>query len=249
MLRKSVPYFFTQHNGFVFKIGSLSVGDVALVCLAAFCLWAVWPGLGPELANLPSAGFSCAKQPVSKIDVVDSWRELCALRIRRDSGPSGYKRQAFGNGWADLNHDGCDTRAEILKRDFRHHRYGAAKPCQLVGGVFHDPYTGKTFTFDSPPGAEVQIDHVVALGDAWSSGANEWTSVQRRQYANDPAVLLASEGKANQEKGKLSADRWMPKNKVFRCAYARQQINIKYRWNLSVTLPERETLLQALRRC
>ncbi|NMW64191.1 HNH endonuclease [Mobiluncus mulieris] len=232
----------------MFRFQQVTLGDIALVILAGLCAWAVIPGLGPELANLPTPGFSCQVKPHSKVDVVDAWQELCSLRLRQDSGPGGYKRDFFG-GWKDLDHDGCDTRAEILARDFRHARFDSAKPCRLVGGVFHDPYTGKTTSFTAAPGAVVQIDHVVALGDAWASGANQWSNTQRQKYANDPAVLLAADGKANQDKGKLAADGWMPQNKSFRCAYARQQINIKYRWDLSVTPPERQALLLALSRC
>lgn len=240
---------FTRHAVDMRVFRFTSFGDLALVALAALCAWAIIPGIGPELANLPTLGYSCATKPHARVDVVDAWKEVCALRIRHVSEVKGYKRQAFGNGWMDFNHDGCDTRAEILVRDFRNSRFDTAKPCKLVGGQIQDPYTGKTFTFDSAPGAAIQIDHVVALGDAWDSGANQWSSEQRQRYANDPAVLLAADGKANQAKGKLAADGWMPENKNFRCAYARQQINIKYRWDLSVTPPERQALLAALSRC
>lgn len=231
------------------KYRLVTLGDVLLVTLTAVCVWAVVPSLGPELANLPIPGYSCQVIPKTKVDVVDAWKELCRLRVRHDVGAGGYQREFFGSGWKDLDHDGCDTRAEILARDFQRPRFDTAKPCRLIGGVFRDPYTGNTSSFSAAPGAAVQIDHVVALGDAWSSGANLWSNAQRQKYANDPGVLLAVDGKANQDKGKLAADGWLPENKRFRCAYARQQINIKYRWDLSVTAAEREVLLRILARC
>lgn len=150
----------------------------------------------------------------------------------------------------DPDGNGCDTRADILARDFQSPRFGnSAKPCRLTGGTFHDPYTGKTMQFETPPGRKVQIDHVVALGNAWKSGAWAWTKAQREAYANDPSVLLAADGPANQQKSDASADAWMPSNRNFRCAYARQQIDIKYRWNLTVTAPEKAALLSALAKC
>lgn len=219
------------------------------MALAALCVWSILPVGGPDLAGMPLPGYSCSNPQSSKVDVVDSLQELCSLRVRPDHGAGGYKREAFGNGWADLDHDGCDTRVEILARDLDRPRFDDSSPCRLVGGHFVDPYTGTATDFVRPPGNAVQIDHVVALGDAWASGANEWTTEQRLKYANDPRVLVAADGQANQDKGRLAADGWLPANQAYRCAYARQQINIKYRWGLSVTAPERAALLQALARC
>lgn len=226
-----------------------SLGDIGLVALAALCVWAVFPGVGPELAGLPLPDYSCANIQASKVDVVDSLRELCSLKIRDGAGAGGYKREFFGNRWADLDHDGCNTRFEILIRDLHQPRTDPEAPCRVIGGRFVDPYTGTTTNFDRAPGNTIQIDHVVALGDAWASGANEWSPEQRLKYANDPRVLVAASGEANQEKGRLAAQDWLPSNKSFRCAYARQQINIKYRWGLTVTASERARLLQTLRRC
>ncbi|WP_263477112.1 HNH endonuclease family protein [Mobiluncus curtisii] len=227
-----------------------SVGDVVLIGCAALVWWALWPGAGPNLANFPTPGLRCPSSSTSGATIGGSLHELCALKVRKDAGPDGYQRDLFGAGWMDPDGNGCDTRADILARDFQSPRFGnSAKPCRLTGGTFHDPYTGKTMQFETPPGRKVQIDHVVALGNAWKSGAWAWTKAQREAYANDPSVLLAADGPANQQKSDASADAWMPSNRNFRCAYARQQIDIKYRWNLTVTAPEKAALLSALAKC
>lgn len=227
-----------------------SVGDVVLIGCAALVWWALWPGAGPNLANFPTPGLRCPSSSTSGATIGGSLHELCALKVRKDAGPDGYQRDLFGAGWMDPDGNGCDTRADILARDFQSPRFGnSAKPCRLTGGTLHDPYTGKTMQFETPPGRKVQIDHVVALGNAWKSGAWAWTKAQREAYANDPSVLLAADGPANQQKSDASADAWMPSNRNFRCAYARQQIDIKYRWNLTVTAPEKAALLSALAKC
>ncbi|EFL93556.1 hypothetical protein HMPREF0574_1286 [Mobiluncus curtisii subsp. curtisii ATCC 35241] len=221
-----------------------------MIGCAALVWWALWPGAGPNLANFPTPGLRCPSSSTNGTTIGGSLHELCALKVRKDAGPDGYQRDLFGAGWMDPDGNGCDTRADILARDFQSPRFDdSAKPCRLTGGTFHDPYTGKTMQFETPPGRKVQIDHVVALGNAWKSGAWAWTKAQREAYANDPSVLLAADGPANQQKSDASADAWMPSNRNFRCAYARQQIDIKYRWNLTVTAPEKAALLSALAKC
>jgi hypothetical protein len=223
---------------------------VVLIGCAALVWWALWPGAGPNLANFPTPGLRCPSSSTNGTTIGGSLHELCALKVRKDAGPDGYQRDLFGAGWMDPDGNGCDTRADILARDFQSPRFSdSAKPCRLTGGTFHDPYTGKTMQFETPPGRKVQIDHVVALGNAWKSGAWAWTKAQREAYANDPSVLLAADGPANQQKSDASADAWMPSNRNFCCAYARQQIDIKYRWNLTVTAPEKTALLAALAKC
>ena len=230
----------------------LSLGDWALLFFAALCLWAVFPGKGPNLAQLPPLpgwGLSCSHSAPVQPGAARSLAELCHLAVRTKNPREVYAREKFSDGWSDLDNDGCDTRQEVLARDFTHPRFDAAKPCRLVGGVLHDPYTGNIMSFTKPPGAKVQIDHVVALKDAWLSGAWKWNREQRRRYANDPGVLLAVDGPANQEKGADSIDLWQPENRAYRCAYARKQIDVKYRWALSVTASEKSALLRALETC
>lgn len=76
----------------------------------------------------------------------------------------------FGSGWCDTDLNVCDTRNDILARDLDVHEFkpGTHNSVFLTGTLL-DPYTGKSFEFLRGPGtgAAVQIDHIVALLDAW----------------------------------------------------------------------------------
>ena len=162
---------------------------------------------------------------------------------------SGYDRvKYFGTSWPDLDSDGCSEREEILARDFEETRGPA---CKITAGTLHDPYTGQTI--DSTRGKEtsgqVQIDHVVALADAWSKGADQWDQEHRLQFANDPQNLLAVDGPANTAKSASDASEWLPPNEDFWCEYATAQVQIKTKYTLGVSAAEKQTLEKILVAC
>ncbi len=161
-----------------------------------------------------------------------------------------YDRKQFGDGWADLDDDGCNTRNEILARDLQNVK---TKPngCVVDTGVLNDPYTGADIQFrhGKDTSAEVQIDHVVALANAWASGAWEWDILEREDFANDPLNLLAVDGAANQEKLAKSADEWLPPKADAECDYVARQIAVKSKWELSVTDAERQAMAEVLQSC
>ncbi|MEU0494257.1 HNH endonuclease family protein [Mycobacterium sp. NPDC006124] len=142
-----------------------------------------------------------------------------------------YRRAAFGEAWTDDTsapggHNGCDTRNDILDRDLVDKTFTAISRCPtaVATGTLYDPYTNETipFTRGNQVGAAVQIDHIVPLALAWDLGARNWTDDMRRRFANDPANLLAVQGKANQDKGDSEPADWMPPNHAFWCQYAVQ---------------------------
>jgi hypothetical protein len=142
-----------------------------------------------------------------------------------------YRRAAFGDAWTDDTaapggHNGCDTRNDILDRDLVDKTFTAISRCPtaVATGTLYDPYTNDTiaFTRGNQVGAAVQIDHIVPLALAWDLGARNWTDDMRRRFANDPANLLAVQGKANQDKGDSEPADWMPPNHAFWCQYAVQ---------------------------
>lgn len=142
-----------------------------------------------------------------------------------------YRRAAFGVAWDDDTsapggRNGCDTRNDILTRDLADTTFVSTKRCPLAvaAGTLHDPYTNGTLTFTrgEQVGASVQIDHIVPLAFAWDMGAREWPDALRKRFANDPANLLAVQGKANQDKGDLPPGEWMPPNTAFWCQYSLQ---------------------------
>jgi len=162
---------------------------------------------------------------------------------------SSYEREQFGTAWADVDRNGCDTRNDVLRRDLTATTIDA-DGCTVLTGVLADPYTGRRIVFARGKGsALVQIDHVVALAAAWSSGAASWDRRTREAFANDPANLLAVDGPANQDKGASDAAAWLPPDPGFACVYALRQIRVKAAYGLSVTDDERAALDDALDTC
>lgn len=175
---------------------------------------------------------------------------LTSLAVREHGPKLGYARDQFGPAWADTDRNGCDTRNDILRRDLRE---ASPKPntrdCVVLTGVLADPYTGGSIRFERGGPSEVDIDHVVALGNAWVSGAGEWPFKQRLALANDPLNLLAVEAAANRAKGDHDAATWLPPSDRYRCTYVARQIAVKAKYGLWVTPPEREAMARVLRDC
>jgi hypothetical protein len=118
-------------------------------------------------------------------------------------------------------------------------------------GTLADPYTGSNISFVRGNGTStaVQIDHVVALSDAWQKGAQQLTLEQRTAFANDPLNLQATDGPTNQKKGDGDAATWLPPNKGFRCEYVARQISVKATYRLWVTRAEHDAMANILAGC
>lgn len=169
------------------------------------------------------------------------------LVVKGRAPKTGYAREQFGDGWQSMN--GCDTRNIILARDLTGVKVNDA--CQVVSGILHDPYTAKIINFQrglATSGA-IQIDHVVALSDAWQTGAQQLSFERRVTFANDPLELLAVDGPANQQKGDGDAATWLPPNKHFRCQYIARQIAVKIKYELWVTAAEKQAMQRILATC
>ena len=162
---------------------------------------------------------------------------------------TGYSRSLFGPTWEDVDHNGCDTRNDILRRDLTSRSMSGS--CTVLAGTLHDPYTANTIAFRRGVGTstKVQIDHVVALGDAWQTGAQQLSAATRLAFANDPLELLAVDGPANQRKGDADAATWLPPNKAFRCQYVARQVAVKLRYHLWATAAERAAMARVLAAC
>lgn len=173
---------------------------------------------------------------------------LAALPTKGRAPKTGYKRSQFGDGWAKAG--GCDTRNVILRRDLTNAVLGDDN-CKVQAGALSDPYTGQRIAFKRGANSSgaVQIDHVVALSNAWQTGAQQLSSEQRISLANDPLELLAVDGPANQQKGDGDAATWLPSNKPFRCQYIARQIAVKKKYSLWVTPPERTAMERILASC
>ena len=160
--------------------------------------------------------------------------------------PSGYERSLFTL-WDDQDHDGCNTRKEVLLSE------AVVKPritgtCTLVGGKWRSAYDGATFTNSRG----LDIDHMVPLAEAWASGAYRWDSSTREAYANDLGYsrsLIAVSASSNRSKSDSDPYLWMPTKYSYTCQYVNDWIAVKYRWNLRVDAQERRDLLTKLSRC
>ncbi|WP_225976653.1 MULTISPECIES: DUF1524 domain-containing protein [Corynebacterium] len=181
---------------------------------------------------------------------------LDQLEVKGRAPTTGYSREQFGQRWSDdvtveYGHNGCDTRNDILRRDLVETTLKPnTRDCVVLQGQLLDPYTGEWMDFErGERSAEVQIDHVVALSNAWQTGAQQLSPDTRRNFANDPRNLLAVSGWQNQQKGAGDAATWLPKNSSFRCSYVRSQIEVKHAYALWVTPPEKAAMERILRQC
>ena len=172
---------------------------------------------------------------------------LNKLAVKGRAPKTGYTRAQFGDGWRVTGL--CDTRNIILHRDLTNP--AVDDQCHVTRGLLHDPYTGKDITFarGASSSAAIQIDHVVALSDAWQKGAQQLSPAERENLANDPLELLAVDGPANQQKGDGDAATWLPSNKPFRCQYVARQIAVKSKYSLWVTQAEKDAMLGVLATC
>ena len=236
-----------------------SVGDtVLLLVILAALVWAFAPGVGWDLLGLRSRlGWPPMRsgEALSSLPDTEAARQLRELAVRSADEASAvpdYDRQAFGQRWADTDHNGCDTRNDILARDLARPTFKpGTRDCVVLTGTLAEPYTGTTIQFQrgDKSSALVQIDHVVALADAWRSGAWQWDAQRRQEFANDPENLLAVDGAANEDKSASSADQWLPPNVAFRCDYVKRQIAVKYAYGLSVTQAEQDAMATQLTTC
>ena len=171
---------------------------------------------------------------------------LATLAVKGRAPMTGYSREAFGPAWLDANRNGCDERNDILTRDLRNR---TEENCRILTGSLAEPYTTRTIAYVYGDGTLIDIDHVVALGNAWVSGASRWPVRRRAALATDPANLLAVDASANRQKGDGDAATWLPPNKAYRCAYVARQVAVKAKFGLSVTAPEKDAIGRVLATC
>jgi hypothetical protein len=205
------------------------------------------------LLILPMAGGLALSAPVAadpKPGLATAVLET--LPVKGRAPKTGYSRDQFGQSWADLNRNGCDTRNDILKRDLTQITYKPkTRDCVVLTGVLVDRYSGESINFvrGNITSMEVQIDHVVALSNAWQTGAFKLSKIERTAFANDPLNLFAVKGRLNSQKSDGDSATWLPPLKSFRCNYVAQQIAVKAKYSLWVTKPEKNAMIRILAKC
>ena len=205
-------------------------------------------GLGLILALLltgaPASTAVVLKREATAIKV------LGQISVKGRAPKTGYSRAQFGAAWTDVDHNGCDTRNDILTRDLVSKVYRSGG-CIVASGILHDPYSGTDISFTRGAGTSlaVQIDHVVALSDAWQKGAFKLTLTQRTAFANDPLNLLAVMGRLNSQKSDSDAASWLPPLKSYRCKYVARQVAVKAKYGIWMTSAEKTVITGILSKC
>ena len=189
----------------------------------------------------------------SQADSVASGLSIIEAQVTKGrAAKTGYTRAQFGLTWADVDRNGCDTRNDILKRDLTAEVFKEkTRECVVLSGTLIDPFSGETINFvrGNTSSMEVQIDHVVALSNAWQTGAFKLSIKERTAFANDPMNLLAVKGRLNSQKGDGDAATWLPPLKSYRCDYVARQIAVKIKYKLWFTAPEKEAMVRILKSC
>ena len=195
--------------------------------------------LGLLLTLLPTTASAAAN---------DALTALNQLEVKGRAAKTGYSRAQFPH-WSDPDRNGCDARNDTLKRDLTNITYKVGtRDCKVVGGQLLDPFSGKSLTFSSTK-SNIDIDHLVALSNAWQTGAAYFDKAKRTQIANDPLNLLAVDAKLNRQKGDGDAATWLPPAKSFRCEYVAAQIAVKVKYSLWLTAPEKSAMSRVLESC
>lgn len=205
-----------------------------------------------DVQNQPPTSSQTAESSAPAADGGTAQAQLDALPVKGKAPKTGYNRDQFGPAWKDVDHNGCDTRNDVLRRDLTDlETKPGTHECKISSGRLEDPYTGTeiNFTAGRSTSSKVQIDHSVALSNAWQTGAQQLSIEEREQLANDPLNLLAVDGSANMSKSDGDAATWLPTNKPYRCSYVARQVAVKTAYHLWVTPAEKEAIHGILSTC
>ncbi|MFA9459402.1 HNH endonuclease [Thiohalorhabdus methylotrophus] len=233
--------------------GLVTGQSLLLVLLVGVCTFAAYghPGGTDDLGchnERQEGGYHCHSGPLEGREFASAWKAESALAAeRRAGGPhaTGYERDAYG-GWTDTDRDCRDTRTEVLLDQARGPvEWETARECEIATGIWRGPYTGEIFRDPS----ELHIDHVVPLAEAHESGAATWPSDKKREFANDPANLLAVESGANMSKGAEGPADWMPPRHAFHCTYVKRWRKVKEKWDFKYDYIEATRIERVLERC
>ncbi|WP_395243497.1 HNH endonuclease family protein [Agromyces sp. MMS24-K17] len=226
----------------------------ALLALALLVAWVfvVQPAL-ERAGALPGggAGGGTATGPAATGPAA-STPSLEGIVVADGASAEAYDRDLFGEPWADVDGNGCDTRNDVLIRDLADVAFRAdSNGCIVRTGTLVDPYTGTQISFVRGPDTSeaVQIDHLVPLSYAWRHGASEWTADQRVVFANDPANLLAVAGAANQSKSDSGPAEWMPPSSAYACAYIAAFTAVLDRYDLTIAPEDADAVARVAAAC
>lgn len=199
---------------------------------------------------LASALILAVSLPINQVSAskhtLKSLKLLSRLEVRAESASNSYDRTLFRH-WIDENGNKCDTRAEVLMRDTQT-PVTRSGTCTVRTGRWKSVYDNKTITV----AGSLDIDHVVALKEAWESGASRWSSSERQKFANDLGFnrsLIAVSASTNRSKSDRDPAQWLPPATSYRCDYLVSWIQVKFRWRLSIDAAEKSVIRSGLVNC
>ncbi len=238
-----------MHHGVSYRIRRIVSVFVALFSFALFIFLnpgSYQPAQSVEIAPTDAPPIEL-KATQEQIDSFLASDVLEKLAVQEKNTSEKYYRKLFYDNWG-MTDSGCNVREAILARDMSD---VVLNGCKVASGVLNDPYTGKIINFrrGQDTSSEVQIDHVVALSNAWATGAYAFDGDKRYEISQDPLNLIAVDGPANQEKSDQDASDWLPSNTAFRCEYVARQISVKYKYKLWVTPSEKTKMREVLSTC
>lgn len=197
-------------------------------------------------ASLSTIASGSLADPAAAIEALN------ALSTSDGYGAPSYDRDLFGDRWADVDRNGCDTRNDILGRDLATPSFKpGTRDCKVLTGTLIDPYSGASVEFVSGQSTSVlvQIDHMVALAWAWRQGAYAWTPEQRELFANNPRNLRAASEAMNQSKSDAGPSRWLPPAPELQCRFVMEWASVVVDYNLTITPADQHAALEVLRSC
>ncbi|MEO3870445.1 HNH endonuclease family protein [Nonomuraea sp. B12E4] len=191
----------------------------------------------------PATSVAAPTELPTPLSPLAAYQRLTELTVADPRPMRGYSRARFPH-WTQQGQE-CDTREVVLARDGVDVKQD--ERCRAVSGAWFSEYDGRAFT----SGSDLDIDHMVPLAQAWRSGADAWTDAQRRRFANDldAPQLIAVSAASNRSKGDQSPDQWRPPRRSYWCTYSRAWIDVKSRYELTVTEPERDALADMISTC
>ena len=225
-----------------------------VIGLAAFILVGIWIAINPasyeQIFSEPSLDIDAIAVTAADSSAPLASEILEKLEIKGRAPKTGYSRSEFYDDWPIVN--GCSLRQRIIYREFGESaKLDTENKCNVLSGEYDEPYTGehKVFAEKSAISKGVQIDHIVALSDAWQKGAQYLPKETRYAIATDPLNLIAADASANMTKSDGDAATWLPSNKKFRCQYVARQVSVKYKYGLWVTQAEHDAIAKILTNC
>ena len=238
------------------KAAGAGVGVIATLLLALTFIVGndqvdTLPALEPPTTTAPVSGAATpTPEPTPITSGSPAAAMLAEISTTTKAPEDPYDRDLFGQRWADVDRNGCDTRNDMLARDLVDPTFKAGThDCVVLTGTLHDPYTGETVTFTrvSEGYQPVQVDHIISLDAAWATGAAEWNDQKRLQFANDPLNLLITI--ANQSKGERTPSSWMPATPHAACYYATRYVDVAHTYELALAAADIDALSAALTGC